>query len=357
VLTACARVTIGRRGWNSYFVCGVIGYAVGTAVALAIALDAGLGAGARLAVLGVPPLVFLGAERISSGLAGRARIVFYEQALLAIAAAVPLAALAGAPAATALDAVTLGLGAFLACGRIGCLRVGCCHGRRWRHGIRYRYEHVAAGFDPDLEGVPLVPVQLLDGAVAAALTIAGAALALGGAPAGHAAALWAIGYAVARAGLELLRGDPRPHAAGISEAQGIAVATAWAAVALWPAAPIAALAAALTAAVAVAATARLLGAPARFWIGRALDAALAAPPSSPPRTAGLAVSVHALPDGAIDVVVSRRRRALRPAELRRAAHRLAPRWRVVDVIAGATPGLCHVIVRGRDATRSARGST
>ena len=28
-----------------------------------------------------------------------------------------------------LDATALGLGAFLACGRVGCTLAGCCHGR------------------------------------------------------------------------------------------------------------------------------------------------------------------------------------------------------------------------------------
>jgi hypothetical protein len=144
MLQSCARVTIGPWRWNSYFVCGVAGYLTGLSLAMWLCRRADLGPASRLVIAVAPAAVFLSALSISTRILGRERIVFYEQALAAAGATSMAAWLAGAPFLVALDIVTMGIGVFLAFGRIGCLRVGCCHGRPARRGIRYGHEHVIA---------------------------------------------------------------------------------------------------------------------------------------------------------------------------------------------------------------------
>lgn len=353
MLRSCARVTIGPWRWNSYFTCGFCGYLAGLALSMWLCGQAGLAAPARLAIAIAPPVVLLILIRLSTVITGRERIVFYESALVATVGTALVAALAGAPVLTALDVTMLGVGALLACGRVGCLRVGCCHGRPFRWGIVYGREHVAAGFDPRLRDVPVLPVQIADGLVAAALTAAGVAVFRSSAP-GHATALWIAGYGVSRFGLELLRGDGRPCALGLSEAQWTAAVTACAAVALWPASPIIACASLVAAGAVGLLVARRRTWPHALWLGsprhmRELDAVLASLAASGvaarTTTEGLRVSVHMLPDGTFDVVASHARRALDVTSARRIAAQLGARWQLLDAIAGRAPGLVHLILR------------
>jgi hypothetical protein len=125
-----------------------------------------------------------------------------------------------------LDATALGLGAFLACGRVGCTNAGCCHGRpARRRGIRYGRRYVAEGFPAHLVGVALVPVQPIEAAAVAGLVVAGSLVVAAGAAPGTGLVLYVTGYALLRFGLEWLRGDEgRRSAAGLSEAQWTSLA-------------------------------------------------------------------------------------------------------------------------------------
>src|SRR5688572_13068660 len=217
-LDRCARTTIGPRRWGSYLVCGLAGYLVGLALVTVLAVASGLDASARLILALVPPLTFLIAVRITAVVLGHERIVFYEKAIAAVAAAALAAWIAGDPVAPVADLAVLGVGTFLAFGRLGCFRVACCHGRPARRGVAYRDEHAAAGFPARWVGVRLFPLQLADSALSAALVLSGAMAILGGARPGTATALFSAGYGLGRFALELARGDAaRPYAGGLSE--------------------------------------------------------------------------------------------------------------------------------------------
>ncbi|HWK90376.1 MAG TPA: prolipoprotein diacylglyceryl transferase family protein, partial [Longimicrobium sp.] len=117
-----------------------------------------------------------------------------------------------------------GVGAFLACGRVGCLMVGCCHGRPYAWGVRYRGEHADAGFAAHLVGVRLFPVQLVESAWVAATVAVGMAMVFAGAPPGAALAWYVVAYDVGRFLFEFARGDvDRPYHAGFSQAQWLSL--------------------------------------------------------------------------------------------------------------------------------------
>jgi hypothetical protein len=104
-------------------------------------------------------------------------LVWSEHEAAVVAATLVVGLVAGGPAGL-LDAVAVGLLAMLALGRLGHLLAGCCHGRPAGQlpGVRYGRAHAADGFPADLEGVPLVPVQVVEAAWAAALAGAGVVL-------------------------------------------------------------------------------------------------------------------------------------------------------------------------------------
>ena len=72
---------------------------------------------------------------------GREALIYYHHEIAVLSVTAGLVALTGAPVLDHLDATALGLGTFLAFGRVGCLFSGCCHGRPARAGVRYGAAH------------------------------------------------------------------------------------------------------------------------------------------------------------------------------------------------------------------------
>lgn len=203
---------VGGRPVSAFRLCGCLGLAAAIAVAVALGAvrDLSLPVEAGLIAAAVATFLALGAL-------ARGTLIYYHHEIAVLGVTALLAALAGAPVLGHLDAIALGLGAFLAWGRIGCLHAGCCHGRPARRGVVYGGEHATAGY---LAGIPLSPVQAIEAAGVAALVAAGSGLVIAGAPAGSGFALYVGGYALLRFPLELARGDAgRRWWGGASEAQ------------------------------------------------------------------------------------------------------------------------------------------
>jgi len=155
---------------------------------------------------------------------GEERLAFLHHVGLAIGAAALVLRGTAEPLLAYVEIVAVCFGLLLAMGRLGCLYAGCCHGRPHHWGVRYGERHVEAGFPPSMQGIRLVPVQLLEsgwaGLVSAACLIALAA----GAPTGLTLACLLPLYALGRFGAELLRGDSvRTWWGPLSEAQWICI--------------------------------------------------------------------------------------------------------------------------------------
>jgi len=232
-LDRCARLHVAGTRAGSYFVCGVAGVVTGL---LLVTLLAPYGSASAIAVVvGVVAALigFIVAIKIFHILFGYERIVYYEMLAAVLACVAGAMLLVGEPVWPTAELLTLGLGAFLPWGRIGCLRVGCCHGRPWSGGIRYGGEHVAAGFTPYYENVRLFPIQLVDAVNGVAATCVATWTFLR--PHGRAEVLIAylVAYGLGRFFIELARGDDdRPYLVGLSEAQWFALGSHWTAAAL-----------------------------------------------------------------------------------------------------------------------------
>ena len=331
-------------GRNAYTALGFIGYVVATIVAASLAIAWGLSLGERLVAMLAPPLGFLVVATIATAIKGREWIVFYQAVAGAVAATVAAGLMIEANVPRLLDTTAISVGTFLLLGRIGCFRVGCCHGRPARCGVVYDERHVALGLWPACAHRPLVPVQLIEAAGSASLVVLALLTAV---EPGRAACTYAVGYALMRFALEHLRGDPaRPVLLGVSEARwwclGTAAACTVVSPAWWTVAAAAILSAATIATVAVHRRAALL----ELRHVRALDevcAQVLADPDHARRetTRGIAVSCHSLPDGRLDWVWS----SAHPTWSVEIAAALAGRlWTDAEVIAGRTPGVVHVVV-------------
>jgi hypothetical protein len=225
---ATPSVRVGGRTLVAFQLCGCTGLELAVLLALGLVVYRGhspwvMGAIIAAAILTFYALAF-GAKIVS----GEEQLVYYHHEIAVLCSATLTAWALGGPVLAYLDATILGVGAFLACGRVGCLMAGCCHGRPHAWGVRYRHEHAAIGLPRYLVGVRLFPIQAVESLWVALTVIVGAAMALGGAPYGAALAWYLVVYDLGRYLFEFVRGDAdRRYLAGFSEAQWLALALTW----------------------------------------------------------------------------------------------------------------------------------
>ena len=207
----------------AHAVCLGAGAAIGAVLVLTLSGSPAVGLG----LIALAAATFLAVAMGTKVLLGEERLTFYHHAAaLALVCGAAAAAL-GQPLLHMLDVGAAGLAAALSGARVGCLLVGCCHGRPAGWGIRYPPAHAAEGFPAHLVGVRLVPVQAMESLLAAALAALGTILVLQGARPGTFLAACAGSYAAGRFLLEVLRGDPdRRRRAGLTQAQWTSLAIA-----------------------------------------------------------------------------------------------------------------------------------
>jgi prolipoprotein diacylglyceryltransferase len=218
-------IVILGRAWPAYRVCGVVGFVLALLLGEALALRRGLSPSVMAALVVASVMSFFTVAHATLLLLRHERLVYYHHQIAIIASSTLLLCLARLPVRACLDVVVLCLGLFLACGRLGCLMVGCCHGRPHRFGVCYRAEHAALGFPRIYVGVRLFPTQLIESLGVLAIVAVGVALVWRGAPAGAAFCWYIVAYGVGRYVIEPARGDAgRAHLGGFSEAQWLSVA-------------------------------------------------------------------------------------------------------------------------------------
>ncbi len=215
-------IQVFHRSWPSFRVCGYIGLACAILLTSGLTTYMGLSIRVMAGIVVAAVLTFLGLVMDTKIIVGEEQIVYYHHEVAVMIVTAVLLWLLHQPILPYLDVTILGIGMFLVCGRIGCLMVGCCHGRPHRWGVRYRAEHAAAGFTPYYVGIRLFPIQAVESLWVFCIVLVGMALALSSQPPGTALAWYVVSYDLGRFCFEFMRGDPeRPYLWGFSEAQWI----------------------------------------------------------------------------------------------------------------------------------------
>jgi hypothetical protein len=213
-------IRMRRRTCSAFQLCGHVGLVLAVTLAMALVAHRGLSPWVMIVVVLGAVGSFFGLAMLTKVVTGKEDLVYYRHEIAVIAVATGLLWLLHQPILAYLDGTVLGVGLFLACGRIGCLMVGCCHGRPHPFGVRYRVEHAEAGFPACLVGVRLFPIQLVESLYVFAIVGLGSALAWTGEWPGAGLGAYVTAYAVGRFAFEFWRGDrERPYVAGFSEAQ------------------------------------------------------------------------------------------------------------------------------------------
>jgi hypothetical protein len=219
-LDSAARTSIRVRGHrlSAFRLCGTVGFVLGVAAGAGLAAAHGRSPWIVLGLGGVAATTYLALAAVAAGPDHDDQLVYYHHQAAVLAATTAALILAGAPVLAYLDTVSVGLGLFLVFGRIGCLMVGCCHGRPARVGISYGVEHVREGFPAHHIGLRLLPVQAFE-SVWTLLAVGVATVASWHGP-GAGLAAYVVTYAAGRFVLEYFRGDgARPYLLAASEAQ------------------------------------------------------------------------------------------------------------------------------------------
>jgi hypothetical protein len=223
-LTSGPNLKMGRRRLPLFQICGSTGMLLALATAAVLTMRTGLSIGVTGAIAVAGVLTFFGLTLSTKLLTGEEQLVYYHHEIGVMAVVALLLWALRRPLLPYLDITILGIGVLLACGRIGCLLVGCCHGRPRDWGVRYGEEHAAAGFPSCLVGVRLFPIQAVESLLVFSIVAVGTWFVWSGRPPGTALAWYVVTYDVGRFTFEFARGDAdRPYWRGFSQAQWLAL--------------------------------------------------------------------------------------------------------------------------------------
>lgn len=207
------------RPLPTFKLCGYSGFVLGFMQSMLLVNRLGLSPLTLLGITGVVILTFSALMTVTKLIARDELIIYYHHQIAVLAMTELFLRLTHQPVLPYLDVSMLGIGLFHACGRIGCLMVGCCHGRPCKWGITYSHRHAEEGFPSYLVGVRLFPVQAVESVFVLCAVVSGTLLVLKYPP-GTAFAFYVVAYASGRFCFEFARGDAeRPYLWGFSEAQ------------------------------------------------------------------------------------------------------------------------------------------
>jgi len=216
--------TFAGRSWLFFQVFGATGVVCAIVLMLTLAAFSGLSVTLMTALIVADLFACLALAMMTKIIIGEERLTYCHHEISLILATAAIAWLLGQPVLSYLDVSILGLGLGLACGRVGCLMAGCCHGTPSRCGVRYGAAHVAAGFSPFYSGARFFPIQIIEAIWVAAIVVAGSWMVLRGYPAGLALSLYICAYGAGRFFFEFLRADTdRAYFRGFSESQWISL--------------------------------------------------------------------------------------------------------------------------------------
>ena len=220
------KVHLRGRTWNAYSIWYYIGFAFGALLILAITFIRALSplVAASLIVMSILAsiLLFKSIDIIGEPYPFLiwARKGVYHYQVVSIVAAMVFLWLIDEPILLYLDVLVIGFAGAQISGRIGCLMVGCCHGRPHPWGVCYGEKHLEAGYRNYLQGARLLPVQLFESIWVLFLIILALRFLFNGYIPGEILAWYVLGYGTGRFFLEFLRADTdRLYFLGFSEAQ------------------------------------------------------------------------------------------------------------------------------------------
>ena len=142
---------------STFLVMGYVGLVLASLLAISLVMFLGLSYWVMALLIFTAVNTFLSLNMIVKIIIGKEAIVCFHHQIAVILVTTFLLNLFNQPVLPYLTITMLGVGLFIGMGRIGCLMVGCCHGRPSRWGVCYRHEHAEVGFASYFVGVRFFP--------------------------------------------------------------------------------------------------------------------------------------------------------------------------------------------------------
>ena len=147
---ARTEIVLFGKAWPAFQVSVISGMLASIVLAMVLVTHLGLSLAVTAAIFLTGAMGFFGLTLATKMATSREVYVCHRNGLVAIAAVLMTLWLLDKSVLPYLDVTVLSLGTCHALWRVGCLMVGCCHGRPCRWGICYDESHAAAGFAPSM---------------------------------------------------------------------------------------------------------------------------------------------------------------------------------------------------------------
>lgn len=204
---------------STFLVMGYVGLFMASLLAMLLVMMIGLSYWIMELLIVAAVTTFLALNMLVKIVTGEETIVCIHHHVAVLVVTALLLKILQQPVLPYLAITMLGVGVFTGMGRIGCLMVGCCHGRPSRWGVCYRHEHAEAGFAPYFVGVRFFPIQAVASLLLFGNVAIGTLLIIVDKP-GEVLVWYLVVYCTGRFFIEFFRGDPaRPYYQGLSEPQ------------------------------------------------------------------------------------------------------------------------------------------
>lgn len=218
------RISLGRHSYPAFKVWGCAAFILAAALAFSLGLHRGIPLWAMTLGVALAFASFYAMAMLTKIVIGQEALVFYHQLIVLTLVLTFAAWLLNQPVLLAADIAVTAVGATLTFGRIGCLMVGCCHGRPCRFGVRYSAEHAAEGFKARLVGVRLFPIQIVECLFAWVIVAVGCLIIWNDEEPGAAVGWFVASYCSARFCFEFARWPPSYQFKwGLSQYQWISI--------------------------------------------------------------------------------------------------------------------------------------
>ncbi len=213
-------IKILGKSFNSFKLFAGIGVFISVLLGVSLTILSSLSISIILVLTAISLLTFISLAYFYKIITGRDDLVYYQHEIAILITTTLALWLLNKPILPYLDISILAIGVVLAFGRLGCLSVGCCHGKPCKLGIIYSKAHEEAGFPFYYTGVKVFPIQLLESICVFGIVIIGIFIWSTNYPSGTVLIFYSVVYGLIRFIFEFFRGDPeRPHFLGFSEAQ------------------------------------------------------------------------------------------------------------------------------------------
>ena len=213
-------IRLFSQRYSAFQVCGLVGFCLGVILLSLLAKHFELSFLIILSLIVVAPISFLLLAWIMKVVIGRERLIYYHHLIAIVLVSALLLWQLNQPVWVYLDILVLGIGLTHACIRIGCLMVGCCHGKPCAWGICYGNAYQNSGFTPYYLQVRLFPIQGVEALWGFFILLVGITLIWQGSIPGEVSVWYLVTYGWGRFYCEFWRGDPATsYWRGFSEAQ------------------------------------------------------------------------------------------------------------------------------------------